>query len=55
MKMEDIEKNNAESSEIDVSQIYKGLVISAIIAFAIVLNSIANLDVGGIFQQIQIR
>lgn len=55
MKMEDLDKNDADGTEFDVSQIYKGLVISAIIAFVMVLNSIANMDVGGIFQQMQIR
>jgi hypothetical protein len=55
MKFEDADKKFTDNSEFDFSKIPSGLVISAIIAFVMVLNSIVNTDVGGIFQQILIR
>ena len=55
MKIEDPDQESVDSTELDTSQIYSGVVISAVIAFVMVLNSIVNTDVGGIFQQILIR
>ena len=55
MKIEDHDQESVEGAELDVSQIYSGVVISAVIAFVMVLNSIVNADIGGIFQQILIR
>ncbi len=55
MNTEDPNQESVDSTELDASQIYSGVVISAVIAFVMVLNSIANTDVGGIFQQILIR
>lgn len=55
MKINDPDQKSTDSTELDTSQLYSGVVISAVIAFVMVLNSIANADVGGIFQQILIR
>ena len=55
MKINDPDQKSTDSTEFDASQLYTGVVISAVIAFVMVLNSIANANVGGIFQQILIR
>ena len=55
MKIDDPDQESTDSIEFDASRLYTGVVISAVIAFVMVLNSIANSDVGGIFQKILIR